>query len=755
VVLSRDRFGVVSISAADRSDAIRALGFVHAQERYFEMDLARRQAAGELAALFGAAALPLDLNLRRHRFRKRALTVLAQIPKAQRSLLDGYVAGVNAGLNALSARPWTYFILGQQPTPWRAEDSVLVGISMFIGLDDAEGKRERELGTMAAAMSPTLLAFLLRGGTRWDAPLTGFALPDPPIPDASVIDLRTLDRNLFKEPIKPPSGLAEGSNQFAVSGSLATGGAALVANDMHLGLGVPNIWFRAQWAYPDADMPSGTRRIAGATLPGVPGLIVGSNGQIAWGFTNAYGDWMDRVALVMDPTDPLRYQHAEGYGYLRRYQEVIEVAGATAHTLEVLESAYGPVLGTDEQGRPLTQMWTAHLPDAVSFNALELEQAADLQSALQIAHRSGTPPLNFMVGDQRGRIAWTIAGSIPKRLCQPSVDCSVPGQAHDWRLPIASTRVAERIWDGLQAPADVPVLLDPADGRLWTANARVVAGAALQMLGDGGYDLGARAGQIRDALRARERFVEADLLALQLDDRALFLEPWRGLLLDVLRSQPSGPRDALLAQLEQWNGHASTDSVAYRIVRSYRMQVHARVLTALAAPLRQNNPAFAWPKLGQTEGVVWQLLEARPMHLLDPNFHSWDALLLDCADRVAENLSTQPGGLAARTWGEANTTAIAHPLSRALPWLSRWLNMPAQALPGDAHMPRVQTPRFGASQRMVVAPGQEQNGIFHMPGGQSGHPLSPYYGAGHRQWADGSSTPLLAGSAEHTLYLEP
>jgi penicillin amidase len=128
-------------------------------------------------------------------------------------------------------------------------------------------------------------------------------------------------------------------------------------------------------------------------------------------------------------------------------------------------------------------------------------------------------------------------------------------------------------------------------------------------------------------------------------------------------------------------------------------------------------------------------------------------LLASAARRVFDELDAQPGGLAARRWGERNTSAIRHPLSRALPVLAWLLDMPARALPGDTAMPRVQGPSFGASQRFAVAPGHEDKGYFHMPGGQSGHPLSPYYGAGHEDWELGTPTPFLPGAAQQTLLL--
>jgi len=158
-------------------------------------------------------------------------------------------------------------------------------------------------------------------------------------------------------------------------------------------------------------------------------------------------------------------------------------------------------------------------------------------------------------------------------------------------------------------------------------------------------------------------------------------------------------------------------------------------------------------KLRQWEGALWRIVQERPMNLLTPGYADWDAFLLAAADAAAK--SCGEGDLRRCTWGGANTVRIRHPLSRAIPLLSSWLDLAAEALPGDLHMPRVQAPSMGASLRFAVAPGRESSGYFHMPGGQSGHPMSPFYDAGHRAWAEGEATPFLPGSDLHTLTLEP
>jgi penicillin amidase len=153
------------------------------------------------------------------------------------------------------------------------------------------------------------------------------------------------------------------------------------------------------------------------------------------------------------------------------------------------------------------------------------------------------------------------------------------------------------------------------------------------------------------------------------------------------------------------------------------------------------------------EAVAWPLLQQRPAHLLPRKFSRWDALLADAAQQVRDQIRGPAG---ARTWGSRNTAAICHPLAGALPQFTRsWLCMPADPLPGDGNMPRVQGPAFGASQRMVVSPGHEDEGYIHMPGGQSGHPLSPFWGAGHAAWVRGEPTPFLPGPVEHRLSLQP
>ncbi|MHB8424402.1 MAG: penicillin acylase family protein, partial [Gammaproteobacteria bacterium] len=299
---------------------------------------------------------------------------------------------------------------------------------------------------------------------------------------------------------------------------------------------------------------------------------------------------------------------------------------------------------------------------------------------------------------------------------------------------------------------------NPPDGRIWTANNRVVDGAMLREIGDGGYDLGARARQIRDDLLRRNTFTPAGMLAVELDDRAVFLSRWRALLLRLLTPQDTAahPRRARFRRaVADWGGKASIHSVGYRLVRDFRRRVDAVVFRALTAPCRKADPGFHYTVLTQREGPLWAMVTQQPPNLLDPEYTSWNALLLAAADKVIARLWLPGTGLATRTWGQHNTVRIRQPLSRALPFLSRWLDMTPVELPGDSNMPRVQGVRFGASERMDVEPGHEQNGIFEMPTGQSGYPLSPFYRNSEPAWEQGAATPFLPGPPEYTLRFQP
>ena len=763
VTVERDALGIPTIRGISRTDVARATGFVHAQDRFFQMDLARRRAAGELSALVGDAAIQLDRQVRVHRFRDQARRTVALLTPRDRTVLEAYAAGVNRGLATLGAKPFEYFLLRQAPKTWTAEDSVLVVLSMFVTLQDPAGEYESTLATMRDVLPDGMFELLAPRGTEWDSPILGAPFTTPEVPGPEVYNLRRKrngkpEIDLQKErdltvreaanPWAPVRGdAALGSNSWAVSGDFTGSGRALVANDMHLDIRVPNTWYRAVLEWRDEADPSQTRLLTGITLPGHPTMVTGSNTHVAWGFTNAQVDASDVVLVELDPMDPNRYWTPWGWRTFDRYSETIEVTGGDPVKIDVRWTIWGPVLGTDHKGRLRAYAWVAHSAERLASSLLPLESARSIEEALDAANGLGTPAQNMVVADRSGRIAWTIYGALPRRI---GLSGELPESwADGWRG-----------WNGWLTPAEYPRIIDPPGGRLWTANARVVDGSMLAALGDGNYDVGARAREIRDRLREREQFTARDMLDIQLDARSTFLSRWRDLILRHL-DQDNIAGDAARGRFREivekdWTGEASPDSAAYRLTRMFRDQVMERVTAFVLADCYEADPSFDYTWIRRREGAIWKLVTARPTHLLNPRYGSWGDLLTASIDAIIqEAMENSSGDLARKKWSDYNVIAFRHPLSGSLPFVSRWLDMPEAKFPGDAFTPRVHWNIAGASERMVVSPGNEREGIMHMPTGQSGHPLSQFYGNSHDAWARGEPTPFMPGPTRFTLTLAP
>lgn len=757
VTITRDSLGVPFITGATREDVARALGFLHAQDRFFQMDLQRRQPAGELAALVGARAFPVDAENRVHRFRHVAAQAYARATPEWKALLDAYAAGVNAGLHALGAPPFEYLMLRATPESWKPEDSILTVLAMFLSLQGRQAVFEQTNQQLRDALPEPLFRFLTAVGSEWDAPVAGGPMPRPPVPGADVADLRAAGH------VPAPAARAErpaittdeeasivGSNNWAVDAAHSASGRALVANDMHLQIGVPNIWYRTSMSWPDPSEPLRPLRVTGVTLPGLPVTVVGSNGHVAWGFTNTGGDWSDLVRIEPDPRDPAKYLTPEGPRLFDLGEESVAVKDEAPRVVPVRGTIWGPVVWKDTSGREYVQHWIAHDPVLLATELDRPERTRTVDEILVAFAGLGLPNQNLTAADAHGRIGWTVGGAIPKRR---GLDGFTPESWAD----------GSRGWDGYLDAVEFPRIVNPGSGRIWTANAPVVDGARLATIGDGGYADGIRARLIRDRLMAIPAATPQQMLEVQLDNTALFLERWRAVALEVLRGHAAAaPADRQAARREfqrlletTWTGHASADSTAYLLTRTFRLQVVRRVLTFATAPAAAKDPSFDYTRALRTEGPTWALVAARPQHLLDPRFETWDALLLDAVDEAIAELTEGGRSLQSRTWGDANRALIQHPLASAVPMLARWLNMPEDPLPGDAYTPRAHAPRTGPSERMIVSPGHEEDGILHMPTGQSAHPLSPYFGSMHRAWVEGAAVPFLPGPPVHTLTLRP
>ena len=738
VTVERDAKGIATIRGKTRADVAFASGYVHAQDRFFQMDLSRRVAAGELSELFGPAALDVDKRNRLHRFRARAAVALQERSAQDLAVIDAYTSGVNAGLASIGGKPFEYELLRVEPRSWTRADVILVGYSMFMVLNDQQATEDIRRGMVHDALPQEMYDWLYQPGTPWDAPMEGEATPAVPMPGPDVIDLsgqQPVASLQVHEDRQMP-----GSNNWAISGSLTKSGRAIVANDMHLGIRVPNTFYRARF------IVEGESDTNGVSLPGTPVIVSGSNGRIAWGFTNSNGDWSDAVSITRTE-DSSGYLTPDGPQSFETFEEIIQVKDADNVTFQVEQTIWGPVVqqhGYD--GREFAARWIAHDRSAMNIDHLQLEKAGSVSEALTIANRLGMPPQNFVVGDADGNIAWTMTGRIPVRA---DVDSTIP---------VDGTEATD--WSGWLPPEEYPRIVNPESGRIWTANARVVEGENLRKVGDGGYDIGARSRQIRDGLLDRETLEVADMLAIQVDDRALFLARWQELLLELLDDDAvagNAERQQYRDLVENWVPRAAPESVGYRLVREYRFAVRDTVFDMLTTPVRQQVGESARLLISnQFEAPLWQAINEQPAHLLTADYESWDALLLAVVDEeLARYRDSYPDGLENRSWGERNTARIRHPISSSVNFLSEWLDMPADPLGGDSNLPKAMGPAFGASERFGVEPGDERNAYLHMPTGASGHPMSDFYGLGHDDWVHDRPTPFLPGDAAHTLVLSP
>ena len=416
VTIERDSAGVPTLTGRNRADLARALGYLHGQDRFFQMDLMRRAAAGELSALLGPSLLPEDRKLRAHRFRDVAARVISATDASGVAVLRAYTAGVNAGLESLRSRPFEYWLLGTRPAPWRDEDTILCVHAMFLQLQDSSGHGQLQRGLLRSALPEGLWRFLEAGATDWEAAVDGSHAAAPVVPQAAEVDLRKLTGLPVQPPERVLRQLPFGSNNWAVAGSRTANGAAIVANDMHLDFRVPIIWYRVRLR----QMGDGAFDAVGVTLPGAPTIVAGSNGHIAWGFTNSYGQFSRVIRLVPVANDPDAYATANGPHKLRYVDEAIAVKGAATEHLRVAMSEWGPVLGKDWQGRPYAFEWTAQDPAAINLDIMALERVRSAAEAVRAAARFGIPD----------RISWS-----------PTAEATSAG-----RSPVACRGAQRPIW---------------------------------------------------------------------------------------------------------------------------------------------------------------------------------------------------------------------------------------------------------------------------------------------------------------------
>ncbi|WP_347449486.1 penicillin acylase family protein [Pantoea stewartii] len=713
VKVTRDQRGVPDIIAADSQSAYFALGFLHGQDRFFQMDLLRRSAAGELAALVGKGGIRIDRQRRIFQLRERVRRELLALPEDQRKRLAFYTAGVNAGLHALKSRPFEYWLLRTSPESWRDEDSLLVIAAMYFDLQGSQPGREYARGWIARN-NPSQAGFLLPAGSRWDTPLSGN------VPLSSVIPNTAPD--WWGKP-GDTGGMKIGEDMKGSNGWLIVrDGKAFLANDMHLGLTLPGIWYQAQIQYVQQNEKI---KQAGITLPGVPFLISGSNGNIAWGFTNSYVDTFDWV--ILDSSVKIRSKHF-----------MLAVSHGPAQTFTARTSDWGPVVST-----PLGDMamrWVIELPGSLNLNLMAIGEEKSVDAALETGKRSGIPVQNLLVADSHGNIGWTLAGALPERLS--------PGQQNTF--PLKATPQSRWRAESL-APDRHPQRVNPAEGDIVTANNRLLFDNTGDELGDGGADMGVRSFAISQKLKSKISVNVRSMNELQLDNQALLLQLWRDWLLHSLGQHQAGEASDLTqmrALLAAWDGNASDGSAAYALIARWRDDLYSTLFSGLDSLMSSQWPQAIYRRANpRWDETLFTLINAEKW--VPEGKRSWEDFT-----RLTLSIAWHEMAAGHTTWGDINRSNYAHPLAKSLPLVGRYLRSPAVALSGDNNVIHVSRPSFGASERMVVSPGDEQHAILNLPSGQSGNPLSPWWLNNFSDWTQGYAQSMLPGKAKHQLILE-
>ena len=736
VTVTTDRLGIPTITASTRKDAAIALGYVTAQDRLFQMDLMRRRAAGRLSEIVGDIAIGTDRRQRVIGFNRIAQATVANLPDEHLAILAAYADGVNAFIHQMDTAPFEFLLLGYQPEPWTVADCLLAVANIFQVLSFEEDA-ERMMTIMEKSLPPEVVAFLTPDTDSYTQVLLGGSAshrPIQPIPVEALASIRRVPKQYGERLVRVTHSVV-GSNNWAVDQSKTADGRAIVANDMHLNLSIPNTWYRASLRY-------GNVEISGVILPGAPAVVVGSNGHVAWGFTYIGGDLLDLVRLEINPKNPDEYKTPRGWRRFEVVNEQIQIKGGRHILQPVKLTIWGPVSPTPLMGQPVAIHWTALQPEAVGMELLDIDQAITLEDALLVMNRFGGPPLNVVMADDTGRIAWTYCGKIPIR---KGFDGSSTKSWADGDIG----------WEGYIPPSELPRVISPPEGFIATANNRTIGKDYPHIIGHN-FANSHRAYRINRRLREMDKVTEQDMFQLQLDTMSHFYEFYQQLALSVLTEDVIANKPLLFEarrQIAAWDGKAEVDSVVFGLLIRFRRILAEDVFEPFLVPCQETDGRFsyAW---GNLEPPLRALLKERIVKILpDPaNYSDWETFILSKLEKSIKQLLREHDlkSLDQLTWGTIHRTKISHPLG-FIRMLGKLLNMPQKPLPGGPHC--VRSPR--ASERMVVSPGHEADGILHIPCGQSGHPLSANYRDQYSYWLKGEPLPFLPGSTTHTLTLTP
>lgn len=737
-----DAYSNASIFARNKADAYYALGYITANERMFQMDMMRRKAAGRLSEVVGAQAITIDKHHRLLAFKAIAQNIIVNLPAAQRRILQAYTAGVNAYLTGVNVLPPEFLALGYRPEQWREVDSILVSLNIF-KLLNGNISEERMLTVMRQTLPHNVVEFLTPKRDRYDA--GGYMQGQAEVPiNAGVIPVADLARLVqqntadWQSSIVHMADTVPGSNQWVTNKT--ADGRGIMANDMHLPLSVPNLWYQATLNY-------GEHKLAGVFLPGLPMLIAGSSEYIAWGFTNAQADVLDLVPLQINPLNHKQYQAPDGWRDLSLAQEIIKVKNAQDVEITVRNTHWGPIIEHPLDGKPVAVQWTLYHPQAVNLDLLQMDQILTVEDAIPLFNQAGLPALNVVMADRSGHIAWTLTGKFPQR--------------HNFDGSYSVSREQGLAsWLGMMPTADYPRLMNPASGFLFSANNSVIAHSEAFPVGHN-FAHGYRASRIAALLSRSENVDEADMHRMQLDTKVEFYEFYRQLALDLLAPKLVAEDQSLMLAkqaLLAWDGHANRKSLGFGVLVEFRAALSKIVLSAYLQPSYDYDSNFSYRWMKMDEPLRLLLTHKIPQILPGSQYvNNWNELILTVLRQVVANINQQHPHrtIATLTWGDMHKTRLKHPFSHGMPWLSGLLDMPDYPLAGCHYCIRAASPSFGASMRLVFSPGQEDKALLVTPTGQSGHPWSAHYHDKFQYWVNGKALALKQPLNRAQLHLRP
>lgn len=761
VEIVRDAAGVPHIRATRDRDAFFALGYVHAQDRLWQMELQRRVGSGRLSEVLGEEALPSDRFLRTLAPHRAARAAWPRLRAETRAAIEAYAAGVNAWLAAGHRLPPEFLLLGIRPEPWTVLDSLVWSKMMaweMIGPWDEDLLRAR----LDAALGPERAALLRAtypdsgpvivpseaarsnaarsNAARSVRPTANLSRPLPALTaalrpedmDALLGFNRWLGRELAL------GGLDIGSNNWVVSGRWTASGLPLLANDPHLNARIPSNWYLAE-------LRGDRLHVAGATLPGLPAVILGRNARIAWGATNLGPDVADLYVERLHPEDPNRYAVGEAWEPLTIVEEPIRVKGRdTPLPWAARSSRHGPLLSdaVDDAGATVALRWTALDPDDTTADAfLGLGYARDWSEFRAALRSLVAPAQNFVYADVDGHIGYMAAGRIPIRAGAGTADTANgpenPEGPAAWRgeLPWPGWEAGGE-WRGWIPFEELPALFDPPSGVIVTANNRAVDNAYPHHLASD-WAPPYRAARIEALLAKR---IEAggklrieDMAAIQTDQTS---EQARALLPRLVGLTPPGDarRGQALGLLGAWDGTLAEDSAPAAIYSAWLVELGPALFEdELRGDLYAEMAARTHPVF--LEAVLERPDDPWCDDLRTPGRENCGIAAGAALDRALDQVASRlGGGMEGWRWGALHHARHAHQPFTQVAWLRPFFDRRI-ANGGDAFTVNVApldpedlyAQHRAPSYRQIIDLGAPAADRFSLATGQSGHPLSPHY----------------------------